>query len=1200
MEGRVRRLEYRPLRAEMLEGRCLLSLGANIGAGNSPADELPLAVADNYSISPGVTLIKDVLSPPGPLAAEDPRLGVPFTTPRMVTGGQEVVETSGYSVNPGMVIVRGPGSHFWATDWMEVGDTARGRIVVELGGRMTTNNWSVVGYNSGGVGDVIVSGVGSQWTLQSHLTVSENANSQGSIRVENGGLFAAGSWAEVGRYTGAVGEVTVVGTGSRMTVARWLGVGGSGGKGMLRVGNGGVVSAGPTTIGSGGQLIGDGTIQAAVTNLGVISPGSPRGVLTIRGALSLSSGMVEFDVGGTERGAAYDGIDVLGNISGAGRAVVRFVDGFAPRAGDEFRLIEVTGGGSLLFSAVEVRGLAAGFQYELVHVAGAVVLRALTDGASAPTSTPRLGILTNDQAQDGAALFPLLVERTTDGGLTLYSNGSFRYVPNPGFQGVDAFQYQATDGFGLSAPVTATIVVGTNRPLAANDAFPVSEEATLSVSAASGLLSNDTDPLGRAMTAALFSAPAHGTATVSANGSFTYTPAVNFFGTDSFRYRVTAGGVKSNLATVTLTVTNVNDAPVAHGDTYKTRSNTPLAVAAAQGVLTNDTDPDAEPITAELVSGPTSGTLEFAADGSFNYVPAFDFHGTATFTYRSRDGVTTSNPATVTLRVNDPPVTTTDTYTVPEDGVLNVTARGVLANDSDIENDTLAAMLLNGPLAGSVTLNANGSFVYTPGAHFYGTDSFSYAASDSVNQSEATIVSIAVTSINDPPVAAIDIYRIRAGGQLNTSRWQGVLANDSDIENSPLTASLGTGPSSGSLTLEADGSLTYTPAAGFTVVASFSYRASDGAANSTAATVIINVGLAPPSSGSFINPGGGSFHAPLNWFGSSLPDSGGTARFDQARQYTVSFASDVQTNALAIGDDDVTFDLGGRKYTTNYTTNGGTFLGETPGQQPRLTLRNGTYRNDYGRFASSGEIVVEDSAWLDVDSYDSTLAGSGRIDNHGRVDFFDSSSGNLVLTDQAELNNMGTLSIAYAGEGMLELRRQAGVINSGTINMGGRATILISDDATLANFGTISVSGGGDAGDVISSFVDVSGHLVAHAGSRLNTANLRVRAGGELAGNGVISGAVVSQGTLTVGAAAEPLAIERDFTQHAGGTLAVAVAGPDQGVGYSGLSVGGRAEVSGTLVLDFVDGFLPSPGDSFVLVSAHAIVADVDGLPIEL
>src|SRR5262249_43168688 len=156
---------------------------------------------------------------------------------------------------------------------------------------------------------------------------------------------------------------------------------------------------------------------------------------------------------------------------------------------------------------------------------------------------------------------------------------------------------------------------------------------TLSVFAP-GVLGNDSDPNGQAITAVLVAGPSRGALTLSPNGSFTYTPATNDHGIVSFTYKANDGQLDSNVATVTLTI---DGAPVAVADSYTTSQNQALTVT-APGVLANDSDPDGDPITPLITSAPANGTFTLNSDGSFLYTPNTNFYGTDSFSYRDSDG----------------------------------------------------------------------------------------------------------------------------------------------------------------------------------------------------------------------------------------------------------------------------------------------------------------------------------------------------------------------------------------------------------------------------------------------------------------------------------------------------------------------------------------------------------------------------------
>src|SRR5207249_1544281 len=179
------------------------------------------------------------------------------------------------------------------------------------------------------------------------------------------------------------------------------------------------------------------------------------------------------------------------------------------------------------------------------------------------------------------------------------------------------------------------------------------------------------------------------------------------------------------------------------------------------GVLSNDTDVDSATLTAALVAGPSHGTLALNANGSFTYTPAANFNGTDSFTYTASDGALSSNVATVNLTilpVDHEPVAANDSFATDEDTPLTVAAPGVLGNDTDVDGGTLTAVLVGNVSHGTLTLNANGSFMYTPAANFNGSDSFTYRASDGTAQSNIATVALTINAVNDRPVAADDAF----------------------------------------------------------------------------------------------------------------------------------------------------------------------------------------------------------------------------------------------------------------------------------------------------------------------------------------------------------------------------------------------------------------------------------------------------------
>ena len=382
-------------------------------------------------------------------------------------------------------------------------------------------------------------------------------------------------------------------------------------------------------------------------------------------------------------------------------------------------------------------------------------------------------------------------------------------------------------------------------PVAGDDAFTTTEDTPLTVGTP-GVLANDTDGNGDPLTAGSASDPANGTVALNANGSFTYTPDANFHGTDTFTYVVDDGDGGTDTGLVTITVTSVNDAPVAGDDTYGASAGTPLTVG-APGVLTNDTDVDLDNLSAGSASDPLHGTVALNANGSFTYTPDAGFSGADSFTYVVSDGHGGTDTATVSIAIsaNQAPVAGDDAYSATEDTPLTIEAPGVLANDIDPENDPLTAGSASDPANGTVVLNANGSFTYTPDADFSGVDTFTYVLSQGSAGTDTGLVTITVAPVNDAPVAGDDTYGTTSGTPLTVGS-PGVLTNDTDVDDVAPSAGSPSDPANGSVVLNTDGSFTYTPDSGFAGTDTFTYTVSDGHGGTDTATVTITVTATGP------------------------------------------------------------------------------------------------------------------------------------------------------------------------------------------------------------------------------------------------------------------------------------------------------------------------------------------------------------------
>src|SRR3954468_3264623 len=241
---------------------------------------------------------------------------------------------------------------------------------------------------------------------------------------------------------------------------------------------------------------------------------------------------------------------------------------------------------------------------------------AYTTAQGAPLTVPAPGVLANDTDADDNALTVSLTQNPLHGTVSLNSFGGFTYTPAAGYSGPDSFSYAASDGIATSIPAVVTITVTAapnHAPVAGNDSASTLEDAPVAIA----VLSNDSDSDSDTLSVATLGSAAHGVVSVNTDGVVLYAPVLNFNGTDSFTYTISDGRGGSSTATVSVTISAVNDAPTAGNDVATTAEETPVSIA----VLVNDTDPDSDLLTVSSVSVPGHGTAAISADGTIRYTP---------------------------------------------------------------------------------------------------------------------------------------------------------------------------------------------------------------------------------------------------------------------------------------------------------------------------------------------------------------------------------------------------------------------------------------------------------------------------------------------------------------------------------------------------------------------------------------------------
>ncbi|MEO5914296.1 MAG: cadherin-like domain-containing protein [Luteolibacter sp.] len=569
------------------------------------------------------------------------------------------------------------------------------------------------------------------------------------------------------------------------------------------------------------------------------------------------------------------------------------------------------------------------------------------------------GVLSNDTDAQSNTLTAAVVANVTHGTLVLAANGGFTYTPTTGYTGPDSFTYKANDGEFDSNVVTVSITVSTPiSQLLVNGSFEsnftgwtntgnlVIESAspytatngtklagfnggnltpngvlsqtfttvagqTYTLTFDAGVLSFNFSPQKLLVTADGTASLLNQLVTVNGTNSGTnvWTPKSFTFVADSTVTTLTFRDQSASTGGIDLTLDNVsvtgppgvpNTAPVAVADSYSTFQGTALVVASA-GVLSNDTDAELSPLTAVLGTGPAHGTLTLNANGGFTYTPAGGYSGSDSFTYRANDGVLNSNLVTVSITVTPVSVGGLANGSF-ELGEASWTMTGNrLAYDSTapyVAFNGTKLLILN---AGQTTPDAvvTQAFATTPGQAYHLTYNQGFLASNGAEQKlQVTVtgatpllsqtdsvfgnsagntqwtsrsynftadssvailtftdvsptglgidqlldnVSVSVVVPNTAPVAVADSYSANLNTALVINAATGVLANDTDAQSDPLTAVQDSGPSHGTLTLNPNGSFTYTPTTTYTGPDSFTYHANDGTVGSNVVTVSLTV-----------------------------------------------------------------------------------------------------------------------------------------------------------------------------------------------------------------------------------------------------------------------------------------------------------------------------------------------------------------------
>lgn len=445
-------------------------------------------------------------------------------------------------------------------------------------------------------------------------------------------------------------------------------------------------------------------------------------------------------------------------------------------------------------------------------------------------------VLFNDKYLDDTPVVVSIKTNPTQGTASVnLADNTVTFTPASGFIGLMSFDYTVTDVNGDSddAKVTINVKSGVNFvPKAENDNATtiINKPVDINVLANDKGLDDGFDYID------IYKQPAFGTVVVNANRTVTYTPSYMFIGTETFQYYVVDLDGDYSLATVTVVVTDRPDyKPIANDDRRGCSYNTAVVV----DVLSNDTGLDDEPVVVSISQAPVIGEALANADGTITYTPATNFVGEVSFRYTVTDVDGDTDDALVTIRVKDGlnivPKANDDIATTFVNKSVDI---AVLGNDTGLEDGFDKLSIHKQPMFGTVVINTNRTITYTPSYLFLGTETFQYKVEDVDGDYSVATVTVTVTERPDYLPVANDDYR---GATYNTPRIVDVLINDTGLEDSPVVVAKKSDPAYGTIKVNADNTITYTPDGNYLGQVQFDYTVTDVDGDTDAATVFINV-----------------------------------------------------------------------------------------------------------------------------------------------------------------------------------------------------------------------------------------------------------------------------------------------------------------------------------------------------------------------
>ncbi|HHX8288608.1 TPA: tandem-95 repeat protein [Vibrio diabolicus] len=420
---------------------------------------------------------------------------------------------------------------------------------------------------------------------------------------------------------------------------------------------------------------------------------------------------------------------------------------------------------------------------------------------------------------------------SVDGNATVTQNddGSFTITPDADFNGDIDISFDISDGTNtVQATADLTVNPINDLPVPQDQQFSVEEDGTLQFTDAD-LLAGATDIEGDDLSVTGINYEGtDGVLTDNGDGTYSFAPNENFNGDVNFSFDV-SDGTDTVSANVDVSVTPVNDPPVAGSTSYTVHEDNSITISDAQ-LLANSSDLEGDVSIDSVSYSGSDGVLQINGDGTYTFSPNENFSGEVSLdvVVVDEEGATDSTTAGITvLEVNDPPIAGATSYSVNEDEVITISSAQLLANASDVEGEVAIDSVSYSGSDGIFTDNGDGTFSFAPNENFYGDVSLDVVVTDEDGATVATNANIDVLPINDAPVSGNLAYSVDEDGSITLSQEQ-LLAQAGDVDGDDLTASKLTVDGNATVVANDDGSFTITPDADFNGDIDIQFNITDG------------------------------------------------------------------------------------------------------------------------------------------------------------------------------------------------------------------------------------------------------------------------------------------------------------------------------------------------------------------------------------